>query len=76
MTSTTFDPKDTPLPLSFFERKYGLSRTTVWRYRRAGLPALGVGSKTFIKESDFITFLMQMNGRTVNAAPTSGGSHE
>ena len=46
MKMTLFDPKDTPLPLDYFERKYHISRTTLWRYRKAGLPALGVGAKT------------------------------
>ena len=68
---TIFDPKDTPLPLDYFERKYQVSRTSLWRYRKAGLPALGVGAKTFIKESDFVAFLERMNGQTVSAAPIS-----
>jgi len=72
--STPFDPRDTPLPLAFYEQKYQLSRVTLWRYRRAGLPALGVGDKVFIKESDFIGFLERMNGRTVNPAPNKGGT--
>jgi hypothetical protein len=71
--SAPFDPRDTPLPLAFYEQKYQLSRVTLWRYRRAGLPALGVGDKVFIKESDFIGFLEKMNGRTVNATPNKGG---
>ena len=71
---TTYDPKDTPLPVSFFERKYQLSRVTLWRYRRAGLPAVGVGAKTFIRESDFVAFLERMNGQTVSAAPLKSGN--
>ena len=55
-----FDPHDSPLPLSYFERKYQLSRVTLWRYRRAGLPALGVGDKVFVRESDFVAFLEKM----------------
>jgi len=66
---TTFDHRDTPLPLSYFEAKYQLSRVTLWRYRKAGLPALGVGAKTFIKESDFVAFLERMNGKTASAMP-------
>ena len=65
--SDTFDHRDTPLPVSFFERKYNISRVTLWRYRRAGLPAVGVGAKTFIRESDFVAFLERMNGQTVSA---------
>ena len=67
--TTGFDPKDTPLPLDFFERKYSLSRTTIWRYRRAGLPAVGVGAKCFVRESDFVAFLERTDGQTVSAAP-------
>jgi len=64
-----FDHHDTPLPQDFFGRKYDTSRATIWRYRRAGLPAIVVGSKVFIKESDFVSFLERMNGQTVSAAP-------
>ena len=69
--NTNFDHHDTPLPLGYFEKKYSLSRTTLWRYRKAGLPAIGVGAKTFIKESDFVTFLERMNGQTVSALSSS-----
>ncbi|MGE3313048.1 MAG: helix-turn-helix domain-containing protein [Limisphaerales bacterium] len=55
-----FDPKDPPLPLEFFQTRYQLSRTTLWRYRRAGLHAIGVGAKTFIRESDLVRVLTQM----------------
>lgn len=76
--ASNFDPRDVPLPLDFYERKYDLSRTTLWRFRRAGLPAIGVGSKVFVRESDFVSFLARMNGQTVNAAPRraqAGGAH-
>jgi hypothetical protein len=76
MSASTFDPKDCPLPLDYFERKYGLSRTTLWRYRRAGLPAVGVGAKCFVRESDFVTFLAKMDGRTVNAASLGAQTKE
>ncbi len=67
--STTFDHRDTPLPVSYFQRKYNLSRVTLWRYRRAGLAAVGVGAKTFIRESEFVAFLERMDGKTISAAP-------
>jgi hypothetical protein len=76
ITTTTFDHRDTPLPLGYYERKYAISRTTLWRYRRAGLPAVGVGAKTFIRESDFVSFLERMNGQTVNAAPLKSGTKD
>lgn len=72
--STTFNHRDTPLPLSYFENKYQLSRVTLWRYRKAGLPAVGVGAKIFIRESDFVVFLEKMNGQTVGATPLKQGS--
>ena len=74
--STNFDHHDTPLPLSYFENRYNLSRTTLWRYRKAGLPAIGVGAKSFIKESDFVAFLERMNGRTVAVTPASTLTHQ
>ena len=64
-----FNHHDSPLPLVYYERKYGTSRTTLWRYRKAGLTAIGVGAKTFIRESDFVAFLERMNGQTVSATP-------
>jgi len=64
-----FNYRDTPLPLDYYERKYGTSRTTLWRYRKAGLTAIGVGAKTFVRESDFVAFLERMNGQTVSATP-------
>jgi hypothetical protein len=69
MSTNTFDPRDVPLPLDYFERKYNVSRTTLWRYRKAGLPAVGVGAKCFVRESDFVAFLQKMNGKTVPANP-------
>lgn len=71
--NTSFDHHDTPLPQDYFERKYGTSRVLIWRYRRAGLPAIVVGSKIFIKESDFVSFLQLMNGQTISAAPNREG---
>ena len=64
-----FDPKDTPLPLDYYERTYHVSRTTLYRYRKAGLPTLQVGSKIFCRESQFVSWLEKMNGQTVSAAP-------
>ena len=62
-----FNHHDTPMPLSYYERKYDTSRTTLWRYRKAGLTAIAVGAKTFVRESDFVAFLERMNGQTVSA---------
>jgi len=64
-----FDHSQTPMPQDYFERKYRASRVTLWRYRRAGLPAIIVGRKVFIRENDFVSFLDKMHGRTASAAP-------
>ena len=64
---------DSPLPQDYFVRKFGTSRVTVWRYRRAGLPAIVVGSKIFIRESDFVSFLEKMNGHTATGAKNEEG---
>lgn len=52
-----FDPKDAPLPLEFFMVRYAISRTTCWRWRKAGLPTSQVGAKVFCRESDFVKWL-------------------
>jgi len=71
--SAPFDLRDTPLPLEYYERKYQLSRTTLWRYRKAGLSAVGVGAKCFVRESDFVAFLQRMGRQTISAAPVEQG---
>lgn len=53
----SFDAKDCPVPLQFFFKRYGVSRTTVWRWRKEGLPVSQVGAKLFCRESDFVRFL-------------------
>ena len=50
-------PKDCPMPLDFFLRRYGISRTTARRWRKNGLPTLQVGAKIFCRESEFIRFM-------------------
>jgi len=53
----SFDLKDCPMPLDFFLNRYGISRTTAWRWRANGLSTLKVGAKIFCRESDFVRFL-------------------
>lgn len=55
--TTAFNPKDCPMPLDFFLNRYGISRTTAWRWRARGLPTSKVGAKIFCRESDFVRFL-------------------
>ncbi len=52
--------QDIPLPADFICRKFNISRTTLWRWRRAGLPAQGVGAKIFIRESAVAAFIQRM----------------
>ena len=72
--SAAYDPKDCPLPADYICRKFNLSRTTLWRWRRAGLPAQSVGAKLFVRERDVIEFIARMSGTTVSAAPSKQGS--
>lgn len=67
--NATFDYHDTPMPLDYFKRKYAVSNSTLWRYRRAGLKSVKIGMKCFVRESVFVAFLEQMNGKTVPATP-------
>ena len=53
----TFDSKDCPMPMDFFIQRYGISRTTAWRWRKNGLITLQGGSKVFCRESEFVRFL-------------------
>ncbi len=71
-----FDPKDTPLPQLHFEKKFDVSYPTIWRYRKAGLEAIVVGGKVFIRESDFVAFLERMNGKTVSAGNKGEAQNE
>lgn len=66
-----FDHHDVPMPIGYIEYKYGISLTTLWRYRRAGLTAIKVGAKVFIRESDLVAFLERLNGQTVPSTPTA-----
>lgn len=64
-----FDPRDVPMPAGYIMRKFGLSRTTLWRWRSSGLPSQGVGAKTFIKESDVVAFIA---AQSAQSAQTEG----
>lgn len=57
------DKRDCPLPLDFFLRRYAISRTTAWRWRKKGLPTLQVGSKLFCRESEFVRFMEAQTAR-------------
>lgn len=54
-------PQDLPLPAEYICRKFNISRTTLWRWRRAGLSAQGVGAKLFIRESEVAAFIERMS---------------
>lgn len=72
----TYDPKDYPLPLDFFLNRYGISRTTAWRWRANGLPVLKVGAKLFCRESAFVAFLKQQNDHQVDVNPNRKAADE
>ena len=55
--TTEYDPKDSPMPLDFFLNRYGISKTTAWRWRKRGLPTSQVGAKIFCRESDFVRWI-------------------
>ena len=66
-----YDSKDCPMPLDFFLRRYGISRTTAWRWRKnMGLPTLQVGAKIFCRESDFVRFMETQTAKSQEGAKT------
>ena len=54
---------DTPLPVAHYQRKHGVSRTTLWRWEGLGLRILRVGGKRFIRPSDWTTFIESQDAR-------------
>lgn len=54
---------DTPLPVIHFQRKHGVSRTTLWRWEQFGLRILHVGGKRFIRPSDWSSFIEAQDAR-------------
>ena len=59
--STTPLSLETPMPHTYLLKKYDLSRTTFWRWRKAGLPCQTVGAKLFVRESDIVRFIADQN---------------
>ena len=64
---------ESPLPVRYILEKFQLSRTTLWRWRKMGLPVQQVGDKQFILESDMVAFIDRMNAapRRPKFAPAS-----
>lgn len=52
---------DCPMPADFVCRKLAISRTTFWRWRKAGLPVLTVGGKLFVREVEVVRFMERVN---------------
>ena len=68
--NTPFDPHDTPLPHSYLLKKYGISRTTFWRWRvQRGLPWQIVGAKLFVRESDLVRFIAEQDAKAKEEKP-------
>ena len=63
MKTQPVSPPETPLPVPFYLRKYGVSRTTFWRWEKLGLPVMQVGAKKFVLESEFLRFLKSRGNR-------------
>ena len=62
--STTFDPRDVPLPIEHYIRTQNTSRTTIWRWEIQGLRILHVGGKRFIRPSDWSAFCEGQHGKS------------
>lgn len=60
---TNFTPNDPPMPHDYVLSKYHVSRTTFWRWRKAGLECLTVGSKIFVRESEIARFIAEQSTR-------------
>ena len=62
---------EAPLPAMYIAKKFMLSRTTLWRWRKLGLPVQQVGAKQFIYESDVVAFISKMNAAAPFRQPTA-----
>lgn len=67
MPTESFDPKNIPPPVSYYQTTYGVSRTTLWRYEQQGLKILHVGGKRFIRPSDWSAFLESQHAKAEGA---------
>ncbi len=66
--STEFTPSDPPMPHDFVLAKYHVSRTTFWRWRKAGLVCQTVGSKIFVRESEIARFIAAQSAKQEGGA--------
>lgn len=65
MPTESFDPKNVPLPVSYYQTTYGVSRTSLWRMEtQQGLRILHVGGKRFIRPSDWNAFLENQHAKS------------
>ena len=61
---TSFDPRDVPLPVSYYQKNHHVSRTSLWRWEAQGLRILHVGGKRFIRPSDWAAFIETQHARS------------
>lgn len=67
MSTSTFDPRDVPLPVEHWMRTTNTSRTTIWRWETQGLRILHVGGKRFVRPSDWNAFLETQHAKSKEA---------
>jgi len=63
-----FDRGDVPLPVAFWQKTSGVSRTSLWRWEREGLRILHAGGKRFIRPSDWAAFIEQQHRKVAKPA--------
>jgi hypothetical protein len=62
------DRNEIPLPVSFYQQKDHISRTTIWRWEQLGLRILHVGGKRFIRPSDWAAFMEQQHSKATEGS--------
>ena len=58
-----------PMPHTYLLKRFNVSRTTFWRWRKAGLPCQVVAAKIFVKESDIVRFIAEQDTLRKTTSP-------